>query len=341
LVLRHGPQKGKADGKRTGAAEAPNLAIRSVVPVRLQAHLQTSTEEQMADVLSQFSEHLSSTIAAASRAVVAVHGRGRIPSSGIVWEPGLVVAAEETVERDTDLALTLPDGRRVEATLDGRDASTDIAVLRYGAEAPVASLPIASDPRPGHLAVAVGRSRGDVLAALGIVSLAGGPWHSSHGGRIDAELRFDIRLAMTAEGGAIVTAQGGLIGMAVHGPRGRVLAIPAATISRVVPMIRNRGHVARGYLGVSLQSVPLPARDGEQRRRAAMVVTIDPAGPAQAAGLLQGDILVAMDGESVTGVRGVYQRLGPDSVGRKIAVELVRAGASTTAQITIAARPHG
>jgi S1-C subfamily serine protease len=72
-----------------------------------------------------------------------------------------------------------------------------------------------------------------------------------------------------------------------------------------------------------------------------MVVTIDPAGPAHAAGLLQGDILVALDGEAVTGGRGIYQRLGPDSVGRKVAVELLRAGAPTTAQVTIAARSHG
>jgi len=293
----------------------------------------------MADALSQFSRHLASTIDAASPAVVAVHGRGRMPSSGIIWESGLVVTAEESVERDTDLALTLPDGRRVEATLAGRDPSTDIAVLRFGGEAAAAAPKIASDLRPGNLAVAVGRSHGDVLAALGIVSLAGGPWHSSHGGKIDANLRFDLRLAPTAEGGALVTADGELIGMAVYGPRRRVLAIPAATISRVVAAIKEKGHVARGYLGVSLQSVPI--REREHHRRAAMVVTIDPAGPAHTAGLLQGDILVTMDGEPVTGVRGVYQRLGPDSVGRKIAVELLRAGASTTAQVTVAARPHG
>jgi S1-C subfamily serine protease len=298
-------------------------------------------EEQMADALSQFSRHLASTIEAASATVVAVHGRGRIASSGIIWEPGLVVTAEEAVERDTDLAVTLPDGRRVEATLAGRDASTDIAVLRFDGQAPAAAAAIATDLRPGHLAVAVGRAHGDVIAALGIVSLAGGAWHSSHGGKIDAKLRFDLRLAMTAEGGALVTADGELIGMAVFGPRRRVLAIPAATISRVVQTIKDKGHVARGYLGVSLQSVPLPHRDGEQRRRAAMVVTIDPAGPAQAAGILQGDILVAMDGEPVAGARGIYQRLGPDSVGRKISVEIVRAGVPTTAQVTIAARSHG
>jgi S1-C subfamily serine protease len=127
--------------------------------------------------------------------------------------------------------------------------------------------------------------------------------------------------------------------MAVHGPRRRVLAIPAATIARVVAAIKEKGHVARGYLGVSLQSVPI--REGEHHRRGAMVVTIDPAGPAHAGGLKQGDIIVAMDGEPVTGVRGVYQRLGPDSVGRRAAIDFLRAGAPTKLEVTVAARPHG
>jgi S1-C subfamily serine protease len=295
-------------------------------------------EESMANALSQFSRDLAATIDTISPAIVAVHGRGRLPSSGIVWEPGLVVTAEETVARDADLALTLPDGRRVEATLAGRDPSTDIAVLRFAGDARPIAQGSASELRPGHLAVAVGRADTEVIAALGIVALAGGPWHSSHGGKIDARLRFDLRLAMTAEGGALVTPDSELIGMAVHGPRRRVLAIPAATIARVVATIKDKGHVARGYLGVSLQSVPV--REGEHRR-GAMVVTIDPAGPAHAGGLKQGDIIVAMDGEAVTGVRGVYQRLGPDSVGRRAAIDLLRAGAPTKLEVTVAARPPG
>jgi S1-C subfamily serine protease len=296
-------------------------------------------EEPMANALSQFSRDLAAVIDATSPAIVAVHGRGRLPSSGIVWEPGLIVTAEETIAREADLALTLADGRRVEATLAGRDPSTDIAVLRFVGEARPIAQGSASELRAGHFAVAVGRTETDVIAAFGIVALAGGPWRSSHGGKIDARLRFDLRLALTAEGGALVTADGALIGMAVHGPRRRVLAIPTATIARVVATIKEKGHVASGYLGVSLQSVPI--REGEHHRRGAMVVTIDPAGPAHAGGLKQGDIIVAMDGEAVTGVRGIYQRLGPDSVGRRAAIEFLRAGAPTKLEITVAARPHG
>ncbi|MBV9970765.1 MAG: serine protease, partial [Xanthobacteraceae bacterium] len=238
-----------------------------------------------------------------------------------------------------ELALTLADGRRVEATLVGRDPSTDIAVLRFAGETPSIARGSVTELRPGHVAIAVGRAGADVIAAFGIVALAGGPWHSSHGGKIDARLRFDLRLTPSAEGGALVTPDGQLIGMAVYGPRRRVLAIPAATIARVVATIKDKGHVARGYLGVSLQSVPV--REGDHHRRGAMVVTIDPAGPAHAGGLKQGDIIVAVDGEPVSGVRGVYQRLGPDSVGRRATIELLRAGAPTNLEVTIAARPHG
>lgn len=292
---------------------------------------------------SQFSNQLAALVAAAAQSVVAVHGGGRRPSSGIIWQPGIVVTAEETVAHDTDLAVTLPDGSRVQATLAGRDPSTDIAVLRYEAPPPIkafASTPFAADLRAGHLVLAIGRVDGESVATLGIVSLAGAPWRSRHGGQIDARLVIDARLPAIAEGGALVGADGGLIGIAVFGPRRRVLAIPAATIARVVPAILDKGHVARGYLGVGLQRVPLPATDAAEIRRGAMVVTVDPAGPAKTAGILQGDIIVGLDGAAVTGLRSLYQQLGPDAVGKKMAVDLIRAGARMAVDVTIAPRPQ-
>src|SRR5262252_144670 len=107
----------------------------------------------------QFSNQLAATVAATAQSVVGVHGGGRRPSSGIIWQPGIVVTAEETVVQDTDLALTLPDGNRVQATLAGRDPSTDIAVLRYEAAPSVrafASNTFAPDPQAGHLAFVIG-----------------------------------------------------------------------------------------------------------------------------------------------------------------------------------------
>ena len=300
------------------------------------------TQSQLQSPL-QFSNQLAAMVAATAQSVVAVHGGGRRPSSGIVWQPGIVVTAEETVARDADLALTLPDGNRVPATLAGRDPSTDIAVLRYDAAPPIkafASATFAADLRAGNLAVVVGRAAGDTVATLGIVSLAGPAWRSSQGGQIDARLVIDARLPAIAEGGALVGADGGLIGIAVFGPRRRVLAIPATTIARVVPTIQDKGHIARGYLGVGLQRVPLAAADSAEARRGAMVVTLDPAGPAKTAGILQGDIIVALGGAAVTGLRSLYQQLGPDTVGQRLAVDLIRAGTRTKVDVTVAARPR-
>jgi S1-C subfamily serine protease len=291
----------------------------------------------------QLSNELAALVAAAAQSVVAVHGGGRRPSSGIIWQPGIVVTAEETIVRDADLALTLPGGNQVPATLAGRDPSTDIAVLRYEATpAPkaFATTPFATDLRAGHLAVAIGSAEGEAVATLGIVALAAGAWRSRLGGQIDARLVIDARLPTIAEGGALVSADGSLIGIPVFGPRRRVLAIPAATIARVVPIIEDRGHIARGYLGVGLQRVPLAAAEGAEARRGAMVVTLDPAGPAKAAGILQGDIIVRLGGSAVTGLRSLYQQLGSDAVGKKVAVDLIRAGVSKTIDVTIAPRPQ-
>src|SRR5262249_44898053 len=261
----------------------------------------------------QLSHQFAALVAAAAQSVVAVRGGGRRPSSGIIWQPGIVVTAEETIVRDADLAVTLPGGKQVPATLAGRDPSTDIAVLRYEATPALkgfATTPFATDLRAGHLAVAIGSAEGEAVATLGILALAGGAWRSRLGGQIDARLVIDARLPTIAEGGALISADGSLIGIPVFGPRRRVLAIPATTIARVVPIIEDRGHITRGYLGVGLQRVSLATADSAEARRGAMVVTLDPAGPAKAAGILQGDIMVRLGGSALTGLRPPYQQLG-------------------------------
>lgn len=294
----------------------------------------------------QLSRDLAALVAAAAPAVVAVHGGGRRPSSGMIWQPGVVVTAEETIAPDSNgdgnLAVVLPGGNRVEARLAGRDPSTDIAVLRYDAPPSpqiFSAVPAATGLQAGHLALAIGSAEDGPVAALGIVSFAGSPWQSRLGGHIDARLVIDARLPATAEGGALVAADGSFIGMAVFGPRRRVLAIPAATIARMVPVILDKGHITRGYLGVGLQRVSIPAADGSEGRRGAMVVTLDPAGPAKAAGLLQGDIIVAVAGAAVSGPRSLYHQLGPDAAGRTLRIDLIRAGSPVSVDVTIASRP--
>ncbi len=292
-----------------------------------------------ASPLAAFSDAIAAIVEQTGRQVVAVHARHGAPASGFVVRPGVVVTAEETVEADEAIEVTLPDGRRMPATLAGRDPTTDIAVLRVeGLEAGEA-IAAADNVRAGSIAIAVGRSGASTLSATGTVALAGEAWRSSQGGMIDALLRFDIRISRSVEGGALIDAHGRLIGMAVFGPRRRVIAIPAKTIDRVVGRILAHGSVSRGYVGLGVEPVRLPAEGGEEASRAAIVVSVDPDGPGKAAGVILGDILRSWNGEPIAGPRGLVNRLGPESVGAEVRLGLVRAGNSHDVMLKVAERP--
>ena len=144
-------------------------------------------------LLATLSNDLAAAVDTVGRSVVAIHARRRIPASGVVWQPGVVVAAHHTLQRDEDITVTLPGGGTAAATLAGRDPSTDLAVLRLadGADAPAAS-PAADPPRVGQLVLALGRPGTSITASLGIVSAVGGEWRTWQGGAIDRFVRLDL-----------------------------------------------------------------------------------------------------------------------------------------------------
>jgi S1-C subfamily serine protease len=296
------------------------------------------------DPLAALSNQLAATVAQAAPHIVAIDGRRRLTASGFVWRPGVVVTADEALEADEDIAVLLPDGRRIAATLAGRDPSTDIAVLRID-DGGIPALPLGSNDNllAGHLTVAVGRRAEGPVAAFGVVAVAGGPWRSMRGGQLDRFIRLDLRLDPRAEGGPVLDTQGKAIGMAVLGPRRSVLAIPAATIDRVADQLLTKGRIARGYLGLGLRPVRL--EEGLVKAlaltqpRAAIVISVDPKGPAQQAGVLLGDVVTSWNGEPVHGVRDIFRRLGSETVGQKAELALIRAGKAATATVTIAERP--
>ena len=288
--------------------------------------------------LVAFSDHTAQLVERIAGSVVAVHGGSRWSASGIHWRSGVIVTAEEILERDDDIKITLAGGRQIDATLAGRDPTTDVAVLRFQPD----GLPIAptadASLRSGQVALAVGSYEGAPLSALGIVALAGGAWHSRRGGTIDSLIRLDIALHPAGEGGALVDVQGQVSGMMVLGPRRRALAIPTSTINRTVDQLLAKGHVFRGYLGAGLQPVRLGAHAPDSGR-GVLVVSIDPDGPAARAGLLVGDIVVAWNAEQVDLVRDVIRLLGPDSAGHTVDVGLIRGGTPTSLKVTIGERP--
>src|SRR5215472_2066473 len=286
--------------------------------------------------LVTFSDHAARLVATVAGATVSIEAGRRVRSSGIHWRSGVIVTAEEVLEADDDITVTLPDGRQVAAALAGRDPTTDVAVLRVQPDGlPVAPTADSASLRAGHVVIAVGTQGGAPIANLGIVAHAGGAWHSMRGGTIDTLLRLDLRLAAGAEGGALVDTQGRVLGMVVSGPRGRVLAIPAATIDRAVDQLLAKGYVGRGYLGAGLQ--PLRAPKGQAE--GILVVSIDPQGPAARAGLLVGDIVTAWNAAPISRVREVIHRLGPDSVGSTVDLALSRGGAAAGLKVVIGERP--
>ena len=292
--------------------------------------------------LLAFSDHAAELVERVAGSIVAVDGGGGWPSSGIHWRSGVIVTAEEVLERDENIKLTLPGGRIADASLAGRDPTTDVAALRFQPDRlPVATTAGAS-LRAGHVVVAVGNHDGAPLAALGIVALAGGAWHSVRGGTIDRLIRLDLALSPAAEGGALVDLQGRIIGMTVLGPRRRALSIPSSTIDRTVDQLLARGHVFRGYLGASLQSVKRESTNGSQAsagQRGVLVVSIDPNGPSARAGILVGDIVTAWNGQPIAGVREIMRLLGPESIGSTVDLGLIRGGTPTALQVVIGERP--
>jgi S1-C subfamily serine protease len=283
--------------------------------------------------LGQLSTAMAGIVAAAARSVVAVHA-GRARASGFAWRDGLVVTSDEALPDDEAVTVLLPGGASAPAAVVGRDASTDIALLRIeGASLP----PIALDAAPasaGAIALAVGSFGGSALSAAGTVSLAGPAWRSLRGGEIDSRIELDLRLRRSAEGGVVLDAGGRGLGMAVFGPRQRVLVIPAATLERVATTLQRHGRVPRGYLGLALQPVKLEAED-----IGAMVMGVAEGGPAAAAGMRQGDVIAAWNGQPVRHVQSLLRALGPASVGTVVVLSLRRAGEPAEARLTVGERP--
>jgi S1-C subfamily serine protease len=285
--------------------------------------------------IAAFSEGLATTVERAGKSVVAVHARPRFTSAGVVWRPGVIVTAEHTVRREEEIKVTLPDGSERAAKLAGSDAGTDIGVLRLAEPAGEVATRSSTEVRPGHLALAIGRSENSgVNATLGIISAVSGAWRTWRGGRLDQYIRLDLTMYPASSGAAVIDTAGGVIGIATAGlSRIAGLAIPASTIDRVTVELLSRGHVARGYLGVGLQPVTL-----EDHQKGLIVLSVERGGPADKAGLLVGDIFVSLGGKPVSDTGDVQNALESATVGQPIEAGLLRGGQTRQMTITIGER---
>ena len=302
----------------------------------------------MSAELISLSNALAQATERAAASAVAVHTEARGSSSGVVWRAGVIVTAEHALGRDEDIHVTLPDGRVVAASLAGRDASTDLAVLKCAeATSTIAQAGDVSSVKPGNLALVVGRTRASgPVAALGVVSLVTAERRTWTGAALAPYVRLDIGLQPTADGGAVIDANGQVVGIATpRFARFGAIAVPAPTVDRVVDTLLQKGRIPRGYLGVGLQPVRLPdaLRRTLQRsdKTAAIVLEVEPEGPAQKAGIVIGDIFVALAGKPVTRLEDVHGQLGAESIGKSLPVKFVRGGALQEASIVVGERSHG
>jgi S1-C subfamily serine protease len=296
------------------------------------------------EALLSLSNELAGAVERIAPSIVAVHARRRLPSTGIHLRPGIVVTAEHTVRAEDGLTVETPDGRSHPATLVGRDPGTDLAVLKITTDLDGPPAPRGDDGalRVGHMVLALGYGP---RASWGVISALGPRWRTWRGGEIDRLVRLDLVLYPGFSGGPLVDAAGHVVGVNTSAlARDSRLAVPVTTVGRVVDELLRQGHVSRGYLGIGMQPVRLPdglrAALGLPGDGGLIVVTVEPDGPAARAGLLLGDVLVALDGVPTADLDDVQGRLGGDRIGTTVTALVVRAGARAEVRVTVGERPR-
>jgi len=282
------------------------------------------------------SNALAGAVERAAGSLFAVHGRPRLPSTGVHWRAGLIVTASHTVEPDREVTLTAPDGRTLTAQVVGRDPGLDIAVLRAEVTGvPAADIHDDGDLRIGHLVLALGAGP---RASAGIVSaldLRGEP---------DAMLAVDLTLYPGFSGGPLVDVLGHVVGITTSGvSRHLQCAVRAAAVTRLTDHVVRAGRIPRAYLGVGTQPVVLPndlrERLGLTQRTAVIVVNVTSDSPAAAAGLVIGDVLVSIAGHAIAEPGDLVAVLQPDRVGNTVTTSILRGGEPRQIQVTVGERP--
>jgi S1-C subfamily serine protease len=196
----------------------------------------------------------------------------------------------------------------------------------------------------GQLALALGRpTQEGIQASLGIVSAIGGPVRTGRGGLLDRYLRTDAIPYPGFSGGPLVDTAGRVIGVNTSGlARGASLAIPVALAWQVAETLVKHGRVRRGFLGVRSQPVTIPSAQqkslGRDQSSGLLLVGVEENSPAESSGLLVGDIIVSIGGQTITDADQLLASLVGDVVGKPVPVQVLRGGQATVIQVTIGER---
>ncbi|HET7216426.1 MAG TPA: S1C family serine protease [Vicinamibacterales bacterium] len=292
--------------------------------------------------LTTFSDQLAAVVDSAGASVVQVQGRHR-PVSGVAYAADIVLTSARALGREDGVTVTSGDGRSSPADLVGWDPATGLAVLRVAGLDLKPARPADVPSRVGQIAVPIARSWSNALtASAGIVAVIGGPLRTGRGQSIEQIVRITAPMHDGFAGGAVADAAGLLIGIATRARiRGLAVVIPAAIAWKSAAHVLEHGRPRVGYLGISGQPVRLAERQrgGAAHDRGLLVAAVSEDGPAEAGGILLGDVIVELDGQPVASVDGLLSLLSGARVGRAVVVRVLRGGAVQDVTVTVGERP--
>ena len=290
--------------------------------------------------LSDLSRDVADLVGRVGPSVVRVDARRGRPATGIIWADDLVLTADHVLEQEDAIEVT-GSTTTVKASIAGRDPGTDLALLRTeGLNGVPAPRGRSTDIRAGHIVIAIGQP-GELEVTVGIVSGLSGSFRSWRGGQVERLIQTTAELLPGFSGGPLVDADGRVIGInSWNFGRGVSRALPVETAERVAESLRTHGRIRRAYLGVGAQPVRLSEILAKQlgQESGLLVVTVEPGGPAQKAGLLQGDTIVTVDGDPVRHLDELFAKLGALEVGSAHRLGVVRAGERKDVAITVGER---
>jgi serine protease DegQ len=287
--------------------------------------------------LKDLSQEIEALVEKASKSVVRVDARRGRAGSGIVWDTGLVLTANHVVEQEEDITVVVDD-KTSKATLVGRDPATDLALLKVdGLSAPAMPRANVGDLKPGQIVLAIGRP-GSLKATFGTISAVSSPWRGWRGSEVEHLIQTNAPLYPGFSGGPLVDVDGRAVGMNswVFG-RGDGRAIAMDVAERVVQSLRTDGRIKRPYLGIGTQQVPLPdaVKSRVNQENGLLIVAVEPQSPADKAGLMQGDTLLALNGTVTNSLEDLYSGLRKVKVGATQTVKVVRAGEVKEIPVTV------
>ena len=299
-----------------------------------------------------YSEAVSAVVEMVGPAVVRVDTRERTGKpghggvgSGVVISPdGLVLTNAHVVNSAREIHLSDTEGRTTDARLLGIDPDTDLALLRADSDRNLAFAPLGDSKqlRRGQLAIAIGNPLGfESTVTAGVISALGRSLRATSGRMIEDVIQTDAALNPGNSGGPLVSSRGEVIGIntaVIMGAQGICFAVASNTANHVLSEIILHGRVRRGYIGVAALTIPVPRRQareaGIDNRFGAMLSAVEPNGPAGNAGLMSHDLVVALDGEPVTGVDDLIRLLDRNRIGRAVSIDVLRLGRLRSFDVT-------